>query len=100
MLLPLDALFYFMPVKNVYITTDKEFNVVVEKWNDSIRLIIQDDITDASSKSTELIFDKPTIKQLAEEILKEFTVITKEDGTVEYQYSVTFPLNRKKKSKF
>jgi hypothetical protein len=67
MLLPLNALFYFMPVKKVYITKDKEFELTIEKDN-YFSIIIKDDKLDASSKSCELIFDTPTIRAIANEI--------------------------------
>jgi len=69
MLLPLNALFYFMAVKNVYITTDKEFELTIKKGM-FISLMIEDDKMDATSKSCELVFDKPTLRSLANEILK------------------------------
>jgi hypothetical protein len=58
-----------MPVKNVYVTTDNQFELYVEKGIVCISLIIEDDKTDATSNSCELKFDRPTIRKLAEQIL-------------------------------
>jgi hypothetical protein len=60
-----------MPVKNIYITTTEEFEVRVENNVTTMSLFIKDDKHDASSKSVELVFDRNTIKKLAEEIIKQ-----------------------------
>ena len=71
MLPPLHTLFYFMSIKNVYVTTDNQFELYVEKGITIISLIIKDDKTDASSNSCELKFDRTTIRKFAEEIIKK-----------------------------
>lgn len=59
-----------MSIKNIYVTTDNQFELYVENGIVCISLIIEDDKTDETSKSCELIFDRPTIRKLAEQILE------------------------------
>lgn len=58
-----------MPVKNVYVTNDNEFELFVEDGVVCVSLIIRDDKNDATSNSCELKFDRPTIKKFAQQIL-------------------------------
>jgi hypothetical protein len=59
-----------MSIRKVFITQDNHYELTVEKKL-FYSLVIQDDEMDATSKSCRLIFDGPTIRAIAKEIMEK-----------------------------